>query len=734
MKRILSVLLAVVLVATFSLSTVALVAAENEPKLVVSSAEATPGDTVDVTISLVNNPGVASIKLKAAFPSDLTLTSVEFNTGLGGQSQAPSKFTSPVTLNWFNGGANTNGDMVFATLKFTVADNAKNGEKDITISYDQDDVYNIDEDDVVFATVDGKVTVTGGAAGDPQLVVSSVEAIAGENADVTISLVNNPGIASIKLSVAFPEDLTLTDVVFNDAQLGGQSQAPQKFTSPVTLNWFNGGANTNGDIIYATLKFAVPASTLSGNKPITITYNQENVYNIDEEDVEFEIVNGNVAVTNNCAHATTEIKDAVAATCTVSGYTGDTYCTVCGAKIADGSVINASGHAWGDWVETTAPTCTANGIETRVCANDASHTETREVNAKGHTWGDWVETTAPTCTAKGVETRVCANDASHTETREVNAKGHAWGDWVETTAPTCTAKGVETRVCANDASHTETREVASLPHKLTEVPAKAATTSATGNKAYYVCSECEKLFEDSEGTTETTLDDVTIAKLVKYTVVFNGNGSTSGSMKSLVVTNNNAFKLTANAFKKSGYAFTGWNTKKDGTGTKYADKASVSKLNTTLYAQWTKLYTITYKLNSGTNNSSNPKNFTATTATITLKNPTRKGYSFKGWYSDSKFKTKVTKITKGTKKNITLYAKWTIVTYKITYKLNSGKNNAKNPSTFKVTTATITLKAPTRKGYTFKGWYSDAKFKTKVTKIAKGSTGNKTLYAKWAKK
>ena len=80
------------------------------------------------------------------------------------------------------------------------------------------------------------------------------------------------------------------------------------------------------------------------------------------------------------------------------------------------------------------------------------------------------------------------------------------------------------------------------------------------------------------------------------------------------------------------------------------------------------------------------------------------------------------------------YAQWKKNTYKITYKLNSGKNNAKNPKKYTVTTSTISLKNPTRKGYTFKGWYYDSKFKKKVTKIAKGSTGNKTLYAKWAKK
>ena len=182
---------------------------------------------------------------------------------------------------------------------------------------------------------------------------------------------------------------------------------------------------------------------------------------------------------------------------------------------------------------------------------------------------------------------------------------------------------------------------------------------------------------------------------------------------------------------KSGYTFKGWYS--DAKFTKKVTKiASGSTGNKTFYALWAKTYTITYKLNGGTNSASNPKTYTKIDATITLKNPTRKGYTFKGWYSDAKFKKKVTKIAKGSTGNKTLYAKWAKNTYKITYKLNSGKNNAKNPKTYTVTTATITLKNPTRKGYTFKGWYSDAKFKTKVTKITKGSTGNKTLYAKWA--
>ena len=86
-----------------------------------------------------------------------------------------------------------------------------------------------------------------------------------------------------------------------------------------------------------------------------------------------------------------------------------------------------------------------------------------------------------------------------------------------------------------------------------------------------------------------------------YTIVFNGNGSTSGSMSKLTMTYDVAKNLTANAYEKTGHIFTGWNTKADGSGTSYADKQSVKNLTATngatinLYAQWmVATYNITF--------------------------------------------------------------------------------------------------------------------------------------------
>lgn len=115
----------------------------------------------------------------------------------------------------------------------------------------------------------------------------------------------------------------------------------------------------------------------------------------------------------------------------------------------------------------------------------------------------------------------------------------------------------------------------------------------------------------------------------------------------------------------------------------------------------------------------------------TLPTPTRRGYTFAGWYTaKSGGSSSVVRTTR----NQTLYARWKLVKYKIQYRLGKGKNSRSNPVGYTVASRTIVLKNPVRKGYTFKGWYSDPKFKKKVTKIAAGSTGSRKLYARWVRK
>lgn len=140
-------------------------------------------------------------------------------------------------------------------------------------------------------------------------------------------------------------------------------------------------------------------------------------------------------------------------------------------------------------------------------------------------------------------------------------------------------------------------------------------------------------------------------------------------------------------------------------------------------------FTITYGLNGGTNASKNPKTYKETKA-VSLSAPTKRGYSFAGWFTDQACTKKFGGFTTSTTGNLKLYAKWKLNSYKITYQLAGGKNASGNKTSYNVTSNTFTWKNPTRKGYTFVGWYQGSK---KVTSIKKGSIGNVTITAKWKK-
>ena len=184
--------------------------------------------------------------------------------------------------------------------------------------------------------------------------------------------------------------------------------------------------------------------------------------------------------------------------------------------------------------------------------------------------------------------------------------------------------------------------------------------------------------------------------------------------------------------KRDGYKFLGWYS---GT-TKVIPGAFSVNDNVTLTAKWQlDSYSIVYELNGGTNNAANPSAYTIESSAITLAKPVKNGYDFAGWFISEDFSgSAVEAIGGGTIGGITLYAKWTPVLYKITYELDDGTNAVSNPATYTIETAAITLAAPQKKGFAFDGWYADSSFTgSLVTTIEKGSTGDKTYYAKWLK-
>lgn len=191
---------------------------------------------------------------------------------------------------------------------------------------------------------------------------------------------------------------------------------------------------------------------------------------------------------------------------------------------------------------------------------------------------------------------------------------------------------------------------------------------------------------------------------------------------------------------KTGYIFKEWNTKEDGTGETYKPGDSIKKLLETAdmakQAQETSERTEVGEEIKPEKDVMQEENDVAQTDSASWEEKTDKAEM---QISDTEndgtspdISTDKT-IAAGDTTAITLYAIWEKASeYKITYKLNKGKNNTANPKTY-TSEDEIKFKKPTRSGYHFVGWYTDSKYKNQISVIEKGSEGSLTLYAKWTK-
>ena len=143
-------------------------------------------------------------------------------------------------------------------------------------------------------------------------------------------------------------------------------------------------------------------------------------------------------------------------------------------------------------------------------------------------------------------------------------------------------------------------------------------------------------------------------------------------------------------------------------------------------------HSITYELNGGTlGGEENPTEFSNSTPTFTLKNPTKEGYTFKGWIgSNGNTPQLEVKVEKGTTQDLNFEAVFEIINYQITYNLDGGE--ATNPETYTIN-QTVTLNNPTKAGYTFTGWTgTDLNEQTLNVTIPANSTGERTYTAHYS--
>lgn len=208
-----------------------------------------------------------------------------------------------------------------------------------------------------------------------------------------------------------------------------------------------------------------------------------------------------------------------------------------------------------------------------------------------------------------------------------------------------------------------------------------------------------------------------------YTVVYDGNGSDAGSMGNQGFTYDANQSLAQNAFSRTGYTFTGWNTAADGTGQSFADQAAKPNASAdpngtvTLYAQWVaNEYDIAFNGNGSDSGSMNPIP-TVWDATVTVPAPVsafaRTGYLFEGWNTEANgsgtwfwIGDDLRNISPGdTGATVVLYAQWQASTYDVTFDGNGADSGSMTDQTLTYdTAATLDLNAFMRAGYTFTGW------------------------------
>ena len=290
MKKIVSALLAVMLI--ISISCISGNAQSAVPSFEVVGGSARVGDTVDVNIKINNNPGITSLQIKVAYSnSDLELIEFEDKELFGNPLSHSDMSRNPLIISWFaSNSTNSTNSGVLATLRFRVKENAESSN--ITLTYDSEDVFNIDFQDVEFQVTSGSVDIV---TDSPTLSVSSVSGNANDTVEAKVLIENNPSITALRISVAYSsENLELLEInnggVFEEAITHSQT-----LTSPITISWYSQRSedcNNNG--VLAVLKFRIKENAQSSQ--ISLSYDEDDIFNSAFDNVYFDTQNGSVNV------------------------------------------------------------------------------------------------------------------------------------------------------------------------------------------------------------------------------------------------------------------------------------------------------------------------------------------------------------------------------------------------------------------------------------------------------
>ena len=218
-----------------------------------------------------------------------------------------------------------------------------------------------------------------------------------------------------------------------------------------------------------------------------------------------------------------------------------------------------------------------------------------------------------------------------------------------------------------------------------------------------------------------------------YTVTFEANEGTAEPKPQTVIYGSTYGKLPT--LTRDGYTFAGWFTEQNGGTKVMADTKVKTAKDHTLYAHWTQnIYDVRFDANGGKEAYEPKKVRYGDTYKEFPPEPTRIGYEFAGWFTEKdggndkpvKVDTKVTA-------SHTLYAHWTAKKYTVKFNANGGTvEPADAEMTVTYGNPYGKLPEPTRKGYTFVGWFTNPNGGTQVKADAEATTAaDRTLHAHW---
>ncbi len=193
-----------------------------------------------------------------------------------------------------------------------------------------------------------------------------------------------------------------------------------------------------------------------------------------------------------------------------------------------------------------------------------------------------------------------------------------------------------------------------------------------------------------------------------YTVSFSANGGSGSLPQSFTIKHNGSQAIGSQKPIRNGYTFLYWNTMPDGSGKTYSSGTTYSEnSDAILYAIWQgKTYTVWFNAMGGTVSVSSMK-VTYGSPYGDLPTPTCEGFDFNGWYTDSSLKNRASDSIVSVAADHDLYAKWTEKTYYIIFNSNGGTGGDSQTKKYGES-VTLSAATPTRAGFNFTGWYTNA--------------------------